>query len=140
MSLVENLVNQISSVNGVTRPQGFDLNDDTFAKLLEKASSSNTLNQTLSTEPLGAPAGFNIEPYDGIDNEIKKDSISQINEPIEIKDIDINDYFSTKIKTDNENSDFMNFAKKHAANAYSTFGKGFIANLSEFIQDATAML
>ena len=37
MSIVENLVNQISTkgLGGITKPFGFDMEDDTFAKLLE---------------------------------------------------------------------------------------------------------
>ena len=38
MSLVENLINQITTqgLGGITKPLGFDMNDDTFANLLEK--------------------------------------------------------------------------------------------------------
>ena len=38
MSLVENLINQISTqgLGGISKPLSFDLNDDTFANLLEK--------------------------------------------------------------------------------------------------------
>ena len=37
MSLVENLINQISTqgLGGITKPFGFDMNDDTFANLLD---------------------------------------------------------------------------------------------------------
>ena len=42
MSLVENLINQISTqgLSGITKPLGFDIEDDTFAKLLEKQMNS----------------------------------------------------------------------------------------------------
>ena len=43
MSLVENLINQISTsgLNGITSPLGnFDLSDDTFSKLLDKQLNS----------------------------------------------------------------------------------------------------
>ena len=44
MSLVENLINQISTkeLGGLTKPTGFDMDDDTFAKLLEKQMDNST--------------------------------------------------------------------------------------------------
>ena len=61
MSLVENLLNQISTkeLGGISKPASFDMNDDTFAKLLEKELNarieepqSNILNNLLAF-PLG---------------------------------------------------------------------------------------
>lgn len=135
MSLVENLINQISSPNtgGITKPQGFDLNDDTFAKLLEKASQINgTETQNNMIGQLGVPAGFEIEPLDGTGPISTIQEISPSSE-IEIKDLKVSeDFFSSLM---NDNSNVMNFAKRQAANAYNLFGKNFVENLNEFVQD-----
>ena len=46
------------------------------------------------------------------------------------------DYFSNLLKTDSgKNSDFMNFAKKNATNAYNVFTKNLVMNASEFVED-----
>lgn len=155
MSLVENLINQISTgeLGGITKPQGFDLSDDTFAKLLEKQ-----LNSTEETQPtnllgnMGAPAGFMIEPMEGIEfSETLQDQMEIIGEtkytyennldkPIEMKDIKIGDYFSTLLETaSKQNSEFMNFAKKQASSAYNLFGKSYVSNLSDFAIDLANM-
>jgi len=156
MSLVENLINQISTqgMGGITKPLGFDLSDDTFANLLEK--QMNSINDSTPSNfvgTMGAPAGLIIEPADGIEfaenvqdqmeiigeNKLSKDEY--INQPIEFKDIDLGDHFSNLLKlgTDN-NSNFMNFAKKHATNAYNVFSKGFVEDVTDFVKDiATAL-
>ena len=100
MSIVENLVNQISTqgLGGITKPLGFDMEDDTFAKLLEKQMSST---QEISSDnfigSMGAPAGLVIEPLDGtnfadtvqdqmeIIGENKLSREEYINQPIEFK-------------------------------------------------------
>ena len=151
MSIVENLVNQISSkgLGGITKPFGFDLEDDTFAKLLEKQmNSTQELNSNNFVGSMGAPAGLVIEPLEGVnfsetvqdqmeiigENKLSRDEY--INQPIEFKDIDMGDYFSNLLKTDSgKNSDFMNFAKKNATNAYNVFTKNLVMNASEFVED-----
>jgi hypothetical protein len=97
---------------------------------------------------MGAPAGLVIEPLEGVDfsetvqdqmevvgeNKLSRDEY--INQPIEFKDIDMGDYFSNLLKTDSgKNSDFMNFAKKNATNAYNVFTKNLVMNASEFVED-----
>ena len=151
MSIVENLVNQISTkgLGGITKPFGFDLEDDTFAKLLEKQmNSTQELNSNNFVGSMGAPAGVVIEPLEGVnfsetvqdqmevigENKLSRDEY--INQPIEFKDIDMGDYFSNLLKTDSgKNSDFMNFAKKNATNAYNVFTKNLVMNASEFVED-----
>lgn len=136
MSLVENVINQISSVSTVSKPQGFDLNDNTFEKLLMKASSASpTEEQNNMFANLGAPAGFEIEPI----NSTKTTTSIEFNpQDIEIKDLKIGEnYFSNLL---NDNSNAMNLAKRHAANAYNIFGKNFVDTLSEFATDAATML
>ena len=136
MSLVENLINQISTtgLNGTTNPLGsIDLNDDTFAKLLDKQLNSiNNDTPSNFVGTMGAPAGLVIEPVDGVNfaetvqdqmeiiGENKLSKQEYINQPIEFKDVDMGDYFSNLLKTQAQtNSDFMNFAKKNATNAYT---------------------
>ena len=134
MSLVENLINQISTkgLGSITSPQGFDLEDDTFSKLLDKSMANSQQLPSVSNfvGEIGMPAGLIIEPLDGTDfantvqdqmeilgQKIPNEPIST--EPFEMKDISIGDYFSSLLKAEtNENSDFMNFAKKQAANFY----------------------
>lgn len=151
MSLVENLINQISTkgLGSITSPQGFDLEDDTFSKLLDKsmANSQQSPNVSNFVGEMGMPAGLIIEPLDGSDfantvqdqmeilgQKIPNEPIST--EPFEMKDISIGDYFSSLLKTEtNENSDFMNFAKKQATNFYGLQSKNLILDTREFIQD-----
>ena len=70
MSLVENLINQISTngLNGITNPLGnIDLNDDTFSKLLDKQLNSiNNEQPSNFVGTMGAPAGLLIEPIEGV--------------------------------------------------------------------------
>ena len=143
MSLVENLVNQISikGLGGITQPQGFDLSDSTFDDLLQKAMVNNTeLNDKLQIlGNLGQPTGMIIEPFEdtsaikpiGQENYINKESI-------QIKDVDLgNNYFSTLLKdAPQEHKSLMNVAKKYAANAYYTFGRTLVEDIKDFAKDA----
>lgn len=155
MSLVENLINQISTngLGGITRPQNFDLEDDTFAKLLEKQMSNaeKYIDQSNSLGEIGMPAGLVIEPYDATNFSekvqdqmetagIKNQQETTLVEPIEIKDVDMRDYFSTLLSSSNENSDFMNFAKRQATNAYSIFKNSYVTDIKEFAQDLASMI
>ncbi len=156
MSLVENLINQIStsSSGGISKPAGFDLNDDTFSKLLEKQLNSIRENESADIiGKLGAPAGFMIEPMDGVDfaetvqdqldsvGEIKLTNENVLTEPFEMKDLDLGDYFSNLLKTSTDsNSSFMNFAKKQATDAYNLFGRTFVANLTELVDDVASAI
>ena len=157
MSLVENLINQITTqgLGGITKPQGFDLEDDTFSKLLEKGLSAynNEIQPTNTIGHMGAPAGLLIEPLEGTefaetvqdqmeivgDNRFERQPIST--DPIEIKDLDMSDFFSNLIKTSiNENTDFMNFAKRQASNAYDVFRRTYITDVQEFVEDIASTL
>lgn len=150
MSLVENLVNQIAKngLNGITQPNNFDLQDDTFAKLLEKQMNQT---QATSADPLGimgAPAGLIIEPFDGIElqdsnvNNLEFSTETQlskeeyINQPIEFKELNLGDYFSNLLKSRTpENTNFFNFAKKHAADFYNQQAKDLVMDTNEFVID-----
>lgn len=155
MSLVENLINQISTngLSGISNPQDFDLEDDTFAKLLEKqmANTSNIIDQSSSLGEMGIPAGLVIEPYENIEfSNTAQDQIEAVGfknttdttfvEPIEIKEIDINDYFSNLLKASTENKDFMNFAKRQASNAYDIFSRNYITDAVDFADDIASRL
>lgn len=136
MSIVENIINQITPANGISKPQGFNLDDDTFAKLLMKASAVSPTEETNNLfSQLGAPAGFEIEDFNAEPKEAP-----QINptEQIEIKDLQISEnYFSSLL---NDNSNAMNMAKRHAANAYNIFSKNFVDTLGEFISDTAPLV
>lgn len=156
MSLVENIVNQISTqgLGGITKPSEFGLDDDTFAKLLEKQLNSVKENSPSNfVGNFGAPAGLMIEPLEGTDfaetvqdqmesiGETKLTKEEYINQPIEFKDVDMGDYFSNLLKSNTDNnSDFMHFAKKHATNAYNVFSKTFVENIAEFAEDIASTL
>ncbi|MCQ2744277.1 MAG: hypothetical protein MJ230_05730 [bacterium] len=150
MSLVENLVNQISTkgLGGVTAPQGFDLNDDTFAKLLQQASDINTVEPNKNLQALGnigQPSGFIIEPFDEVSKvqPIGQDVQNIIDtEPLKIQDVDIgSNYFSGLLKNSpNEHKSLMNVAQKHATNLYNVFGKNLIEDLADLAKDATSMM
>lgn len=156
MSLVENIINQITSngINGTSNLQNFDLNDDTFAKLLNKQLEQN---ETISTDnflgQIGMPAGFVIESIDGTDfSEMAKDQAeiigeskllgeSQPTEPIQFKTVDTEDYFTTLIKSNTEASkNYMNFAKKQATNAYDIFQKSYVNDMKDFVKDIASMI
>ena len=132
MSILENIVGQISSsaTGGLTKPASFDLDDDTFAKLLSKVSNvSPAEEQNNMFSNLGAPAGFEIEPLDAPQSVTHVDFNPQ---NVEIKDLKIgDDYFSNLL---HDNINVMNLAKKHATNAYNLFGKEFVDNLGELVK------
>ena len=158
MSLVENLINQVSTqgLGGITKPLGFDMNDDTFANLLEKQmNTTNEITTTNSVGQMGAPAGLIIEPLnaaDGIEHAEKvQDQMEAlgenlfketgVNSTIEIKDMNFGDYFSNLLKTPSDNnSQFMNFAKKQASNAYDVFSRGYVFDMQDFVKDVTSMI
>lgn len=152
MSIVENLVNQISTqgLGGITKPLGFDMEDDTFAKLLEKQmNTAQEMNSSNFVGSMGAPAGLVIEPLEGVNftetaqdqmeilGENKLSREEYINQPIEFKDLNIEDHFSKllKLNLNNKNSDFMNFARKQATNNYGVFAKNLVLDTAEFVQD-----
>lgn len=156
MSLVENLINQISTkeLGGITKPSGFDMDDDTFAKLLEKELNSKLEEPQLNIlGSLGVPAGFFAQPMDGIefaqDVQDQLEAIGEVKltndisaEPFEIKELDMGDFFSNMLKTNtnSSNSEFLNFAKKRATNSYQMFGKSFVSDLAEFVDDVASSI
>lgn len=153
MSLVENIVNQISAkgLGGITVPQGFDLNDDTFEKILQGVNGVNggfgnaILNEKLQAlGSIGQPSGLVIEPLQdaekvqpiGNDNQKIIDTT-----PIQIKDVDMgSNYFSNLLKdAPNEHKSLMNVVQRHAANIYNSFGKNLVEDLVDFAKDIKSM-
>lgn len=154
-SIVSNLIEQISSSasNGINKTQAFDLEDMTFAKLLEKQGLK--LQETNSTNSitgqLGMPVGFQIESIDGSDinfdtqdNETNK--IDERNQVTDISELDTNpnsikkseeNFFSSLLndQTRNTSSEIFNFAIKHAALAYGLNGKSAVNDLKDFVED-----
>ena len=148
MSLVENLVNQISTkgLGGVTKPQGFDLDDNTFENLLQKAGmiNNNGINENLlALGNLGQPSGLVIEPFEEtskvqqVSNEDK--NIIDTSQ-VQIKDVDTgSNYFSNLLKdAPNEHKSLMNVAQKHATGIYNILGKGLVENIVDFAKDVTS--
>ena len=155
MSLIEHLVNQISTneLGGITKPSGFDMNDDTFSKLLEKElnAKAESIQENIIGN-LGVPAGFFIEPFEGVEfSQNVQDQLEAISEkkvtnelpvePFEMKELDLGDFFSNMLKTStNSNNDFMNFARKKATNSYENFGRNFVTDLAEFVDDVKSLI
>lgn len=152
MSLVENIVSQISTkgLGGITKPQGFDLSDDTFEKILQGVNGvsgiSGMLNEKLQAlGSMGQPSGLVIEPFD---EAAKVQPINNNNqniidtEPVQIKDVDMgSNYFSNLLKdAPNEHKSLMNVAQKHAANIYNSLGKNLVEDLVDFAKDVTSMM
>ena len=155
MSLIEHLVNQISTneLGGITKPSGFDMNDDTFSKLLEKElnAKAESIQENIIGN-LGVPAGFFIEPFEGVEfSQNVQDQLEAISEkkvtnespvePFEMKELDLGDFFSNMLKTStNSNNDFMNFARKKETNSYENFGRNFVTDLAEFVDDVKSLI
>lgn len=148
MSLVENLVNQISTngLGGVTKPQGFDLNDLTFDNMLQKAMNIGDagLNDNMRIlGSLGQPSGMIIEPFDKTSPIQPVGNENQVNtESIQIKDVDMgNDYFSNLLKeAPQEHKSVMTVAQKLATSAYNIFGKTLVEDLTDFANDVKSMI
>ena len=118
----------------------------------EQLNSISQTNDTFSLGSMGAPAGLFIEPINGVDfsntvqdqlevvGENKLTNEISSNAQIEIQDMDFGDYFSNLLKTSSENnSNFMNFAKRQANNAYNVFSRAFVSDIQDFIDDIASM-
>ncbi|MCQ2739703.1 MAG: hypothetical protein MJ237_05690 [bacterium] len=143
MSLMENIIGHIATqgLSGITKPQGFDLDDDTFSSILDKAMNvpQSGILKTQSVAGFGIPSGMIIEPFDGVSSIETSKGIAGVSEPFEIKDVELeHDYFSNIIKTsDYEHSDIINLTQKQATRAYNSFGKKLIDDLECFVEDLT---
>jgi hypothetical protein len=136
--MVENFISQISGVNlgGITNPQGINLDDDTFSKLLEKSIQSSDSNGSSSVllGQLGMPAGFEIQELD-----LPQNLVNDVNstQKVEIKDLNMGENYFSSLAHDNIN--VMNLAKKQATNAYNMFSKGFVDSLNTLVEDVNSI-
>lgn len=152
MSLVENIVSQISTngLGGVTKPQGFDLNDDTFEKILQGVNGVNSGQNILLNEKLqalgnlGQPSGLVIEPFENTEpiQPISNDKQNVItSEPLQIKDVDMgSNYFSNLLKeAPEEHKNLMSVVQKHASNMYNSISRNLVEDLVDFAKDITSL-
>ena len=163
MSLVSNFIGGISSSqfgNALGVSNNFDLNDSTFADILNKQMETQPTQEPQNIlGQLGIPAGFQI---DGIDfAETALDQIEAVGEKIGIEKEDFNNLFDTnkdneittsevatfftslleKNTTGQENrSELFDFAQKQASNMYNKFAKSMVTTLEEFVTDAREIL
>ena len=145
MSITGNIVNQISTngLAGVTKPQGFNLDDNTFEKLLQglKANEIDTNDSLKCLGNMGQPAGLVIEPFEEV-SATNTTPVTPVNsEPIEIKEVDTgSNYFSNLLKeAPQEHKSIMNAAKKYAASVYNTIGKSLVEDLNDFAEDIKSL-
>ncbi len=158
MDLVSNLASTMLSKaiegNSTETTSQVDLNDKTFANLLDKQLNNNLeQNGQNFINTLGIPSisGLDLGDLDG----------HKINELTEVKPVDsfdknmfnkynsgkdfsmeevltlFNPVFETKpTMADTANSGLFDFERKTAANQYSKYAKNIVTNLSEFVSDA----
>ena len=115
MSLVTDLMNKVSPLQqggNFGAVSGVNLNDTTFANLLDKAlnvQAENNIDTPYMN--LGAPLGLDIQELN-LDNNIVEQSEKKITENL------------------------MDFAKKQAANSYFKYSGSVVTDISEFVEDA----
>ena len=159
MSLISNAISGIgNNLGGIKATPDFNLDDSTFADLLEKQLLNKIDSQENNTiTGLGMPAGFQIENLDGTEfSETAQDQMEAIGEKINIKENNISNpfdmdhngdvtgheaisFFSSLLNSDtkgnNARSELFDFAKKQAANFYNTYSKSFVTDLKDFVED-----
>ncbi len=159
MSLISNAISGIgNNLGGIKSTPDFNLDDSTFADLLEKQLLNKIDSQENNTiTGLGMPAGFQIENLDGTEfSETAQDQMEAIGEKINIEENNISNpfdmdhngdvtgheaisFFSSLLnsdtKGDNARSELFDFAKKQATNFYNTYSKSFVTDLKDFVDD-----
>ena len=106
MSLVSSLVNANTIVQSVGRgiQTGLDINDKTFADILEKQLNVQPEEQQNMVQQLGAPAGFEIQDFlfDGSKNDImnvaKKQATDMYNKYSKSVVTDLREFVSDSFK------------------------------------------
>ena len=166
MSIVSNFIGGIGGINpngGINgiAPQ-FDLNDTTFAELLEKQlnaqEESKGVNSLLGA--LGMPPGMQIDGMDGAEftetafdqaealgaktdtekrEDVQNDNLIDLNNDGEISTQEVRTFFSSLLDNgttgQEARSELFDFAKKQAASFYNKYSKDVITNLNEFVDD-----
>ena len=164
MSLISNAISGIgNNLGGIKATPDFNLDDSTFADLLEKQLQNKIDSQeNRSITGLGMPAGFQIENLDGTEfSETAQDQMEAIGEKINIEENNISNpfdmdnngdvtgheaisFFSSLLnndtKGDNAKSELFDFAKKQAANFYNKYSKTVVNNLNEFATDIKSII
>ena len=165
MSLVSNFIGGIGFNPGINGNNGvtsqFDLNDTTFAELLEKQLSNNINNQTQSDniiDGLGMPPGIQIENIDGTEfSNTAQDQAEAVGEKINTTETDnaanpfdmdkngdvttseVVTFFSSLLGNNsqgqNARSELFDFAKKQATDFYNKYSKNAVSNLTDLVDD-----
>ena len=142
MDLVSNFVGGLSASqfgsNTQSATSNFDMNDTTFADLLNKQlnqqdeavnSISNTALNILDFNNKSSFEATNINPISNVDN-TKDMSTSEVLTMF-------NSLFESKpTLTDSSNSGLFQFEKKFAASQYGKYARNVITDLNEFVSDA----
>ena len=163
MSLISNAISGIgNNLGGIKTTPDFNLDDSTFADLLEKQLLNKIDSQENNTiTGLGMPAGFQIENLDGTEfSETAQDQMEAIGEKINIEENNISNpfdmdhngdvtgheaisFFSSLLNSDtkgnNARSELFDFAKKQAANFYNKYSKTVVYNISELAADVKSL-
>ena len=116
-----------------------------------------------TTRPLnlGAPPGFEIENFDGIDfSETAQDQIEAVGEKIDTQEnmsnpFDMNGdgnvttseavtFFTSLLDNssngENARSELFDFAKKQASNLYNKYSRTVVTDVKEFVNDIQGMI
>ncbi len=158
MDLVSNYIGELSSLKSGKKEGGIDsnldLNDSTFANMLEKQlnkieDNSNNVEQIGN---LGIPAGINIGDFDGnvpqfgIDNGVKpineteSSALKRFDNPKEFSTSEILTFFpslfdSKPSLTETQNNGLFDFERKLAATSYGQYARNIVTDLTEFVTD-----
>lgn len=161
MDLVSNYIGELSAAQFGHKKEGvnsnFDLNDDTFANILEKQMNNsvnkieNNMNQIGN---LGTPAGIDIGDFDGISPVFETNKVqdraginatenSGFNFFNNLKDFTTSDvitffpslFDSKPTLTQTQSNGLFDFERKFAANSYGKYARNIVTDLQEFVTD-----
>ena len=165
MSLVSNFIGGIGFNPGINGNNGvtsqFDLNDTTFAELLEKQLNNNINNSTPTNsimDGLGMPPGIEIKPLEGTEfsdtvqdqmdavgektNNIETDNSTNpfdMNGDGDVTTSEAVTFFTSLLDMgadgQNARSELFDFAKKQATDFYSKYSKNVVSNLTDLVDD-----
>ena len=166
MSLVSNFIGGIgvNSLSSLSNPLKNDVNNNDFEALLQKQMEGTGVNEGENTTRLlnlGAPPGFEIENFDGIDfSETAQDQIEAVGEKIDTQEnmsnpFDMNGdgnvttseavtFFTSLLDNssngENARSELFDFAKKQASNLYNKYSRTVVTDVKEFVNDIQGMI
>ena len=166
MSLVSNFIGGIgvNSLSSLSNPLKNDVNNNDFEALLqEQMEGTGAYEGENTTRPLnlGAPPGFEIENFDGIDfSETAQDQIEAVGEKIDTQEnmsnpFDMNGdgnvttseavtFFTSLLDNssngENARSELFDFAKKQASNLYNKYSRTVVTDVKEFVNDIQEMI